>query len=364
MISDYLYKHSDSQTNYDAIKYSGFTIIIAIIHFIFMAVFFVMGVYPMSIYNIAAVALYIIILKNISNMKNYCTIYIAYVIEVVLHSVLATILVGWDFGFMFYLIAFLPASFYVTFLLDSFKKNLVYPYVTFGVILFAFIVVKAVTLIFPPLYSDFGNGFKIFLYYMNAIIGFVTTFIFSNMFAVDVSSMQMKMESDNQNLEEQANFDPLTHFLNRRSMNERLNHAHRNAIINEMPYSLIMTDIDNFKKFNDTYGHDCGDYVLQAIAKIITAQIRAKDSACRWGGEEFLLLITENIDTTAEVAERIRKAVDEYEFYYEGQTLHVTLTLGVSSYYASSKVKTLIEIADKRLYKGKSNGKNQVVKTS
>lgn len=364
MLSKYLYKHDDSQTNYDAIKYSGFTAIIAIVHFIFMTLFFVMGVYPMSVYNVAAVILYIVIFKNLSNMKNYCTIYIAYVIEVVLHSVLATILVGWDFGFMFYLIAFLPASFYITFSLESFKRNLVYPYLTFAVVLGAFLIVKGITLAIPPFYTEFGNGFRIFLYYLNAIMGFVTTFLFSAMFAIDVSSMQMKMESDQQNLEEQANFDPLTHFLNRRSMNERLNHAHRNAIINEMPYSLIMTDIDNFKKFNDTYGHDCGDYVLQSIAKIMTAQIRAKDSACRWGGEEFLLLITENMDTAYEVAERIRKAVDEYEFYYEGQTLHVTLTLGVSSYYASSKVKTLIEIADKRLYKGKSNGKNQVVKTS
>ena len=122
-----------------------------------------------------------------------------------------------------------------------------------------------------------------------------------------------------------------------------------------------MADIDHFKKFNDSYGHDCGDFVLQSLSKIITAQIRAKDSVCRWGGEEFLILVNDSQDIAIDVANRIRSAIEAYEFNYEGKALHVTITLGVSGYYSSAKVKTLIEIADKRLYKGKENGRNQVV---
>ena len=111
----------------------------------------------------------------------------------------------------------------------------------------------------------------------------------------------------------------------------------------------------------DQNRHDCGDFVLQNISKIISAQIRAKDSACRWGGEEFLILINDAPEIAVEVANRIRAAIEEFDFYYEGKSINVTITLGLSGYYSSAKVKTLIEIADKRLYKGKENGRNQVV---
>jgi diguanylate cyclase (GGDEF)-like protein len=252
-------------------------------------------------------------------------------------------------------------SFYLAFSISTFKRKLIYPFVTGSFIFFAFMLIRALTYIFDPLIGNVSMGFEIFLCYMNVIIGISVTFIFSALFAVEVNSMQLKMESEQERLEDEASFDPLTHFLNRRSMDERLNHIHRNAIINDVPYSLIMADIDHFKKFNDSYGHDCGDFVLQSISKIITAQIRSKDSACRWGGEEFLILVCDSQDIAVEVANRIRSAIEAYEFNYEGKTLHVTITLGVSGYYSSAKVKTLIEIADKRLYKGKENGRNQVV---
>lgn len=361
MISKLVNPHNDSQTNYDAIKYSGITIAVAVIHIVFLILFFIMRVYPMCIYNVFAITLYLIICSKISSIKNYQSVYLIYLFEVILHSTLATLMCGWDCGFMYYTIAFIPVSFYVTFTIESFKKKLFYPFFTFGFVLFSYIIMKCISYYIDPFYQSFNRGFTVFLYYINVVIGLFATFMFSALFALENASMQMMLKDETQSLEEKANFDPLTHFLNRRSMTERLNQAHKNALINDVSYSLIMSDIDFFKKFNDTYGHDCGDYVLQTIAKIIQAQIRNKDSACRWGGEEFLLLINENLDTAAEVAERIRKSVETYDFYYEGQTLHVTLTLGVSSYYTSSKVKTLIEIADKRLYKGKENGRNQVV---
>ena len=362
MLEKFLYGHQgDSQTNYDAIRYSTLLLGTAGIHFVFMVFFYIMGITVMGLYNTVIVIMYFYTSRIVSNLKIYGKLYFMVLSEVVLHSCLATLFVGWDYGFMFYLSGLIPVSFYLAFSISSFRRRLVYPFVTAGVVSFAYLAMRGLTYAMPPLAGSFAMGYKIFLYYMNLIIGLALTFLFSALFAVEVNSMQLRMESEQERLEDEASYDPLTHFLNRRSMDERLNHTHRNAIINDVRYSLIMADIDHFKIFNDSYGHDCGDFVLKNISKIITAQIRAKDSACRWGGEEFLILVNDGMDTAVEVAERIRSAIEAFEFNYEGRTLHVTITLGVSGYYSSSKVKTLIEIADKRLYKGKENGRNQVV---
>ena len=362
MLQKLIYGHQgDSQTNYDAIRYSMMLTGIAVIHFIFMVGFYIMGVYFMAIYNTAIVIMYAYTSKIISNIKTLGRLYWLVLGEVVIHSCLATVFVGWNFGFMYYLASLIPTSFYLAFSITAFKRKLLYPFITAGTVFVAYMVILTVAHFVPVLYPNSPAGFRIFFTYLNILIGLCITFIFSALFAVEVNSMQLRMESEQERLEDEASYDPLTHFLNRRSMDERLNHTHRNAIINDVPYSLIMADIDHFKQFNDSYGHDCGDFVLQNIAKIITAQIRAKDSACRWGGEEFLILVNDSQDIAVEVANRIRSSIESYEFYYEGKTLHVTITLGVSGYYSSAKVKTLIEIADKRLYKGKENGRNQVV---
>lgn len=362
MLTKLIYGHFDDDlVNKDAFRYSFITVAISIIHFLFGIIFFAMDVAPMVIYNIIIVLMYYILSKNMSNVALYPKLVYIYLIEVLMHSSIATIMVGWDYGFMFYTISFIPVAFYIAFSVSCFKRRLFFPILASAVTLINYISIRIVTYTISPIYKFDTSTYCILFYILNVFIGFLTTFLFSALFAIEVNSMQLLMESEQEKLENQASYDPLTHFLNRRSMDEKLTNAHRNAIINNITYSLIMCDVDHFKNFNDTYGHDCGDYVLQTISKIISAQIRAKDSACRWGGEEFLILVNDDAEIAGEVAERIRKAIDNYDFYYNGKSLHVTITLGISGYYSSSKVKTLIEIADKRLYKGKENGRNQVV---
>ena len=351
----------DTQTNYDAVRYTIIMSGAGIAHAIFMIIFYLMGVIPMGIYNTAAMLFYFYIAHIISDVKDFGKVFWSVLGEVVFHACLATLFVGWGYNFMFYLISLIPLSFYMAFSIKSLKRKLIYPYVTSAVVFAAYMIMRTLTLFISPFAGKIRFNAEILLCYINIITGIVIAFVFSALFAVEVNSMQLRMESEQERLEDEASYDPLTHFLNRRSMDERLNMAHRNAIINDAPYSLIMGDIDHFKIFNDTYGHDCGDFVLQNISKIMSAQIRANDSACRWGGEEFLILINDGPDIAVEVANRIRTAIENYEFNYDGKALHVTITLGVSGYYSSSKIKTLIEIADKRLYKGKEGGRNQVV---
>ncbi len=164
-------------------------------------------------------------------------------------------------------------------------------------------------------------------------------------------------------LEEIAQQDPLTKLLNRRSMLEKLEDAI--SKFKEYPdsiYVLIM-DIDNFKLFNDTYGHDCGDFVLKSVSDKIRTSLRASDFLSRWGGEEFLALLpNSDRDKAYSVAERIRKSIADYEFLYNGFKLKITLTIGIGEYEREdSNISDVIGRADKALYLGKKSGKNKVV---
>ncbi len=127
--------------------------------------------------------------------------------------------------------------------------------------------------------------------------------------------------------------------------------------------SVVMIDIDYFKKFNDTYGHSCGDAVLKQVARLIQASVRGNDLAARYGGEEFCVLLPEaDADRARQAAERIRASVAATPTEYEGKSLTVTVSLGVAQYDPARDVsgKSLIDRADKALYASKQDGRNRV----
>lgn len=129
------------------------------------------------------------------------------------------------------------------------------------------------------------------------------------------------------------------------------------------PLSIVMMDIDYFKKFNDTYGHSCGDAVLKRVAKAIGDCVRSVDIAARYGGEEFVVLMADtDLPEATLAAERIREAVAEAETEYEGLVLRVTISCGVARYNQDHDIsaKSLIDRADRALYRSKQEGRNRV----
>lgn len=131
----------------------------------------------------------------------------------------------------------------------------------------------------------------------------------------------------------------------------------------ERPLSVLMCDIDFFKRFNDQHGHSCGDEVLKAVARLLQDQTRSSDVAARYGGEEFCMLLSDtDADTGAFIAERIRAAVEGMGVDYDGQRLSVTLSLGVAQYDPDRDLSatSLIDRADKALYQSKQTGRNRV----
>ena len=127
------------------------------------------------------------------------------------------------------------------------------------------------------------------------------------------------------------------------------------------PFSFLFADIDKFKNFNDTYGHECGDVVLKTVAQVVRTLLRKPDYIARWGGEEFLVVLPETSLENAElVAERIRAMVAATEFNYNGHIFKVTITLGVALFDSRLGIEHSINLADRALYRGKENGRNRV----
>ncbi len=157
--------------------------------------------------------------------------------------------------------------------------------------------------------------------------------------------------------------DPITGLWNHGYFQKQLAVEINDPKKTNHPISLIILDIDNFKKLNDTYGHQNGDYILKEIAKIIKDSSREIDFVCRYGGEEFSIILTQtNQDHGHYIAERVRQKIEERQFRLlnRDETINVYVSIGLASFpmHANSK-EDLITKADKAMYKAKYNGKNQ-----
>jgi diguanylate cyclase (GGDEF)-like protein len=157
--------------------------------------------------------------------------------------------------------------------------------------------------------------------------------------------------------------DPLTGLYNRRYMEESLEREARRAKRHNMPIGIIMLDIDHFKHFNDIFGHEAGDIVLKELGSFLRAHTRGEDIACRYGGEEFLLILPETpLKVVAQRAKELHAGVKKLKIVYRGRLLHITISAGVAVLpNHSSEVKEVVKAADVAMYRAKENGRNQVV---
>ncbi len=156
--------------------------------------------------------------------------------------------------------------------------------------------------------------------------------------------------------------DDLTKLPNRRDITERIEQEQIRCQRSGNPFVLVLIDIDDFKSFNDRFGHDCGDLVLITLARLLLSLLREQDCVGRWGGEEFLLLCPETTLHGGQIlAEKIRKSIQEERINCQQIDLSVTMTLGVSEFARGMSIDECIKRADQALYEGKETGKNRVV---
>jgi len=164
------------------------------------------------------------------------------------------------------------------------------------------------------------------------------------------------------NLKEYAILDPLTGVYNKRQILNFLEKFLANFVrYKKDPFSIMMLDIDYFKKINDTYGHLAGDFVLKEFVKIIKNKIRSSDILGRFGGEEFILILPNTkVSGALKLAMRIKDEVENYVFEYAQENIKVTTSIGITSVSLNDSVESLLERVDEALYDAKRKGRNRI----
>ena len=158
-----------------------------------------------------------------------------------------------------------------------------------------------------------------------------------------------------------SKYDPLTQLMNRRAINEELENELNRFQRNNKAFTVIITDIDHFKNFNDTHGHDCGDAVLKEVAVTLKNNIRKMDKVARWGGEEFLFLLPETEEPQgALVAEKLRERIEDLIFTWKNQELQITMSFGLCQLREDLPLEECLKAADEALYRAKEAGRNKV----
>ena len=241
--------------------------------------------------------------------------------------------------------------FLIIMLLQGFKK---------GVMAFFALLIIAIVLMFYPNLSfvsaEYTQAFK---------IRFIASFIALGIMASIYEYLRRKSQNEyvviSHELELASRTDALTGLANRRAMQASLEIEQSLFFRHGHPFSIIMMDLDHFKQINDKYGHGKGDELLILIARLLLKEVRQQDLVCRWGGEEFLVLLPQtNQEQSLIVAEKLRKAIEVIDLDVIGITDPVTASFGVECISATQNISELIAASDRNLYEAKRHGRNQV----
>ena len=180
------------------------------------------------------------------------------------------------------------------------------------------------------------------------------------LFSTNVQAAERQLRLDNQELHKEAGTDPLTQLPNRRALMDDIRRFLDHSA--QEPFSVAIADIDFFKRVNDTYGHNCGDYTLRTLADKFRAMLDDRFRICRWGGEEFCIFMPGlNLDEAGVVMHDLCIAVRKMPLSFEGVDFSITITIGVSENDFQSPMDAILEEADRKLYIGKNSGRDQVV---
>lgn len=207
-----------------------------------------------------------------------------------------------------------------------------------------------------------GPSAMIFLVTINTIHISLKFIIISLFYYRKFAEGESKIYSYSKKLELLADQDALTRLANRRGILKYLDRLVANFSTTSTPFCISICDIDFFKKVNDTYGHDAGDYILTELADILRKHMKDKGNIARWGGEEFLLVFEGlNGDYVYQELEQIRWSVQSKEFIYNDIKIDISMTFGLEEYDSNAGLDKIIAKADEKLYKGKNSGRNCVI---
>lgn len=337
---------------YERLAYMA-NIMLVSIHFCLLLIFAVLRIYPMLVLNLISIVVYAI---NFYWANNNLRVffYVAYM-EILIHMVISNFILGWNFGFQLYGFALILCSYYGDYISRKIWNKTIHPRINSLCVIGIYLFLYIASFFIEPICNVTSTAASIMIFTVNAISVFVFMIVY-------IENYRAIVERTENSLIEAAEKDELTQMHNRRNMQERLDYIFtQNAGKSEIAIAII--DIDDFKRVNDTYGHNAGDLVLFEVAARIMEKEAPRICACRWGGEEFLILSTGEgayqklVGIINELVQRVRN--DDH--VYENQIIHVTISAGISVWEKGEKIEHTISRADQYLYEAKKAGKNRYI---
>lgn len=260
---------------------------------------------------------------------------------------------GWNSSAQQFLIAPLMLSFFNVSEKPSLKIWFWSSLVALRMVLYAYAAGHAAV---HPLTEQVRATFQIF----NTVSLYTVMACLCILFSSNVQAAERQLRLDNQELHKEAGTDPLTQLPNRRALMDEINSFQKYS--SQEPYSVAIADIDFFKRVNDTYGHNCGDYTLRTLADKFREVLRENCKLCRWGGEEFCIFMPGlNLDEAGVIMHDLCTTVRKMPLSFDGVNFSITITIGVSENDFRSPMNAILEEADRKLYIGKNSGRDQVV---
>lgn len=310
----------------------------------FFFIFHVLDSPVLAWINVISVAMYVSAYRVFAKRRNRLG-FLLIQAEVLIHAGVGTLLIGWESGFHYYLLMFIPALFVST------SSRIAW--VLAGHLWVYYVGLHVLMWYVQPL-QPISSAALLSVNIFNLTVVFCMFSYLALFYVATVKLAHMK-------LSRMATTDSLTGLLNRRQLivlAEKLiarQHRHPSDL------TLMLLDIDHFKKINDDYGHNVGDRVLIAVSQYLQSAMREQDFIGRWGGEEFLAVLPEtDFHQAAESAERLRKGVQSLDIQSGVNKISVTLSIGITQYLGDEALSNAIVRADCALYKGKSSGRNRV----
>lgn len=306
-------------------------------------------------------ALFFFLAAKFATLKTFAVYYILSFIAVLGHAFLAIYVVGEDCGIQLYLLALLLPANYIRLTEHSRRfQNCFIVGACLASIAGYMISDELIDHMIVPL-GQLDEKTETIFTFINAGGSLSLLSYVSGVFAKSYQEEFGRLFRRNQELNQKAFQDELTKLPNRRGGMRTLKQRYQAWEKLGETLTVAVADIDHFKEINDRFGHEAGDQVLTQLGSLMKKYLADRAMVCRWGGEEFLLLLPESLETSGGILECLREQVESQRFLWQDREWKVTITIGVAAAGETESSKELVRLADSRLYFGKEHGRNQVI---
>ena len=336
---------NQQKEHYKTIKMTCFTANIAylVLRVFYLVLFIVSNLWIMVWYDLATIFVYLFCFYLMKKKKYYLYALVCGN-EFFAFIIVASLMIGFNTGFHFYLIGLSVVSFFTSYFSKS--KNLKNPIIWASLTLIIYFVIYFISSFNPPHYA-IEKWLEVTLFATHIVVVMLFVVFYLSIFLKYAMSLEKKIMSESRT-------DELTELSNRYGLYDYFFQEKDKA-----SKVLALFDIDNFKKINDEYGHITGDYILKRVAEVTSNKLN-DCFVSRYGGEEFVIVLDK--EGSFERLEEFRKSIEKEDFEFEGHKFDITITIGVADYEEDIVLEKWVDLADEKMYSGKESGKNKTVR--